>query len=36
VKEEFVRETGSQKYGIKREGKRNNTVTRGRKKRKKE
>jgi hypothetical protein len=26
VKEEFVRETGSQKYGIKRDGKRNNTV----------
>jgi hypothetical protein len=32
VKEEFVRETGSQKYGIKREVKRNNTVTKGSKK----
>jgi hypothetical protein len=32
VKEEFVRETESQKYGIQRDGKRNNTVTEGSKK----
>jgi hypothetical protein len=32
VKEEFVRETGSQKYGTKRDGKRNNTVTKESKK----
>jgi len=29
VKDEFVRETRSQKCGIKRDGKRNNTVTKG-------
>jgi len=34
VKDEFVRETGSQKCGIKRDGKRNNTVTKGSKKKK--